>query len=143
MRKAHYVPESAPILQVLQDMRARRFTFAVVLDEHGGIEGIITIKDLVSELVGELQDEYDPGVPSVVKIGPRRWMTDGRLPIDDLEATLNHDFPEGPYSTVGGLFLAVAGHIPADGHQVTIDNYRFVVMRMDRNRIDRVRIEKL
>jgi CBS domain containing-hemolysin-like protein len=143
VRKAYYVPESAPVLQVLQDMRARRFTFAVVLDEHGGIEGVITIKDLVSELVGELQDEYDPGVPSVVKIGPRRWMADGRLPIDDLEATLNHDFPEGPYSTVGGLFLAVAGHIPSDGHQLTVDDYRFVVMRMDRNRIDRVRIEKL
>lgn len=143
VRPATYVPESTPILQVLQDMRARRFTFALILDEHGGIEGIVTIKDLVSELVGELQDEYDPGVPSVVQIGPGRWMADGRLPIDDLEEALNHDFPEGPYSTVGGLFLAVAGHIPADGHQLTIDRYRMVIMRMDRNRIDRVRIERL
>jgi putative hemolysin len=143
IRPATYVTESTPIMQVLQDMRERRFTFALVLDEHGGIEGIVTIKDLVSELVGELQDEYDPGVPTVVKVGPKRWMTDGRLTIDDLEEALRHDFPEGPYSTIGGLFLAVAGHIPSDGHQVTLDGYRLVVMRMDRNRIDRIRIDQL
>ena len=142
VRPARYIPESAPILQVLQDMRSRRFTFAVVLDEHGGIEGVVTIKDLVSELVGELQDEYDPGVPSIVRIGPGRWMADGRLPIDDLGDELGHGFPEGPYSTIGGMFLALAGHIPADGHQLTVDNYRLVVMRMDRNRIDRIRVEK-
>ncbi len=143
VRPARYIPESAPILQVLQDMRSRRFTFAVVLDEHGGIEGVVTIKDLVSELVGELQDEYDPGVPSIVRIGPGRWMADGRLPIDDLDDELGHGFPEGPYSTIGGMFLALAGHIPADGHQLTVDNYRLVVMRMDRNRIDRIRVEKV
>lgn len=143
IRNATYVPESTPIMQVLQDMQKRRFTFALVLDEHGGIEGIVTIKDLVSELVGELQDEYDPGVPSVVQVGPGRWMADGRLPIDDLEEALDHNFPEGPYSTIGGLFLAVAGHIPSDGHQLTIDRHRMVIMRMERNRIDRIRIEQL
>lgn len=143
IRKPTFVPESTPILQVLQDMRARRFTLALILDEHGGVEGIVTIKDLVSELVGELQDEYDPGVPSMVQIGQGRWMADGRLAMDDLGEELAHEFPEGPYSTVGGLFLALAGHIPSDGHQVTVDDYRMLVMRMDRNRIDRIRIEKL
>ena len=143
IRKANYIPESAPILRVLQDMRARRFTFALILDEHGGIEGIVTIKDLVSELVGELQDEYDPGVPTIVQVGPGRWMADGRLPIDDLDDALDHTFPNGPYSTIGGLFLATAGRIPADGHQLTIDNYRLIVMRMERNRIDRIRIDRV
>ena len=143
IRKPIFVPESTPILQVLQNMRARRFTIALILDEHGGVEGIVTIKDLVSELVGELQDEYDPGLPSMVQIGPGRWMADGRLSMDDLSETLDHEFPEGPYSTIGGLFLALAGHIPSDGHQVTIDDYRMLIMRMDRNRIDRIRIEKL
>jgi putative hemolysin len=143
IRKPHYIPESAPVLQVLQDMRARRFTLALVLDEHGGVEGLVTIKDLVAELVGELQDEYDPGVPSIVQIGPNRWMADGRLAMDDFDTAVDHEFPEGPYSTIGGLYLATAGHIPADGHQLTIDNFRLVVMRMDRNRIDRIRVEKL
>ncbi len=143
IRKPTFVPESTPILEVLQDMRVRRFTLALILDEHGGVEGIVTIKDLVSELVGDLQDEYDPSVPSIVKIGPDRWMADGRLPTDDLADTLEHAFPEGPYSTVGGMFLALAGHIPSDGHQLTVDGYLMLVMRMDRNRIDRIRIEKL
>jgi len=141
VRPPVYIPESAPVLRVLQDMRGRRFTFALVLDEHGGIEGIVTIKDLVAELVGELQDEYDPGAPSIVPVGPRKWMADGRLSLDDLAEAVDHEFPSGPYSTLGGLFLATAGEIPADGHQLTIEDFRFVVMRMDRNRIDRVRIE--
>ena len=143
LRKPTYVPEAAPVLQVLQDMQSRRFTMALVLDEHGGVEGLITIKDLVAELVGELQDEYDPGVPSIVPIGPGKWMADGRLPIDDFSDAMGHEFPEGPYSTLGGMFLSVAGHIPSDGHQLTVDSYRLVVMRMDRNRIDRIRVEKL
>ncbi len=143
IRKPTYVPESAPVLQVLQDMQARRFTMALVLDEHGGVEGVVTIKDLVSELIGELQDEFDPGLPSIVPIGAGRWMADGRLAMDDFAAAMDHEFPEGPYSTLGGLFLSVAGHIPSDGHQLTIDNHRLVVMRMDRNRIDRIRVEKL
>lgn len=141
VRTPTFIPEAKPILEVLQDMRARRFTFAVVLDEHGGIEGIVTIKDLVSELVGELQDEYDPGSPSIVPISTGCWLADGRLPIDDLDATVDHTFPEGPYSTVGGLFLSVAGRIPNDGEAITIDGFRMVIMRMDRNRIDRIRVE--
>ncbi|MCP3999247.1 MAG: HlyC/CorC family transporter [bacterium] len=143
IRKPTYVPESTPILKVLQDMQERRFTLALVLDEHGGVEGVVTIKDLVSELVGELQDEYDPGVPSIVQVGPGRWMADGRLAIDDFSEAMGHEFPEGPFSTIGGLFLSLAGHIPSDGHQLTVDNYRLVVMRMDRNRIDRIRVEKV
>ncbi len=143
LRHPTFVPESAPVLKVLQDMQTRRFTFALVLDEHGGIEGTVTIKDLVSELVGELQDEYDPSVPSMVQISPGSWMADGRLAIGDLADTVGHAFPEGPYSTIGGLFLAVAGHIPSDGHQLTIDNYRMVIMRMEKHRIDRIRIEKV
>ena len=143
IRKPTYVPESTPVLKVLQDMQERRFTLALVLDEHGGIEGVVTIKDLVSELVGELQDEYDPGVPSIVQVGPGRWMADGRLSMDDFSEAMGHEFPEGPFSTVGGLFLSLAGHIPNDGHQLTVDNHRLVVMRMDRNRIDRIRVEKV
>ena len=74
LRKPNYIPESMSVLSVIQLMRRERFQLAVVMDEHGGIEGIVTIKDLMSELVGELQDEYDPGAPSVVNLAPRTWM---------------------------------------------------------------------
>ncbi|HEX9854331.1 MAG TPA: hemolysin family protein [Acidimicrobiia bacterium] len=141
IRTPHAVPESAPILQVLQDLRRRRFAFAVVVDEHGGIEGIVTIKDLVSELVGELQDEYDPGIPSVVKIGADQWLADGRLPIEDLEDALGCRLPEGPYTTAGGLIMSLAGRIPDEGDFVVADGHRFTVLSMERNRIDRIRVE--
>jgi CBS domain containing-hemolysin-like protein len=141
LRTPMYVPDSAPILRVLQDLRHGRSAFAVVLDEHGGVDGIVTIKDLVSELVGELQDEYDPGTPSIVATGPGEWLADGRLPIEDLRSALKRSIPTGPYSTLGGLLLALTGRIPDEGDVVTFEGFRYVILQMDRNRIDRVRVE--
>ncbi|MGI9609319.1 MAG: hemolysin family protein, partial [Acidimicrobiia bacterium] len=143
LRRPNYIPESMSVLSVIQLMRRERFQLAVVMDEHGGIEGIVTIKDLMSELVGELQDEYDPGAPSVVSLAPRTWMADGRVDIEDVEEVIGLEFPEGPYSTIGGLYLAVAGHIPDEGQHVDVDRVRLIVLQMDRNRIDRLRIELL
>ncbi|MEN8114265.1 MAG: hemolysin family protein [Actinomycetota bacterium] len=138
LRHAHFIPETATILDTLTEMRERKFAIACVVDEHGGIEGIITAKDLLAELVGELQDEYDPGVPAVVRIGPRQWIADGRLPIEDLAEEIDRDLPDGPYSTVAGFFLAVAGHIPEEGDIVHLDGIRLTVVEMDRNRVDRL-----
>jgi CBS domain containing-hemolysin-like protein len=141
LRAPIFVPESAPILRVLQDLRSLRSAFAIVLDEHGGVEGIVTIKDLVAELVGELQDEYDPGTPSVTKVGPSQWLADGRVPIEDLAEAVGVELPEGPYSTAAGLLMAAAGRIPDEGDQVGLDGLLFTVLQMDRNRIDRIQIE--
>jgi CBS domain containing-hemolysin-like protein len=141
IRQPYFLPESTSILSALQQLRARRLTFAVVLDEHGGIEGLITDKDLVAELVGEIHDEYDPGAPTVVKVGPHQWIADGRLPLEDLEQAIGADLPDGPYATAGGLFLALAGRIPAEGEAVQTDGYLLTVLAMDRRRIERLRVE--
>jgi putative hemolysin len=141
LREPHYVPENKPLLELLGELRAGRRTFAFVLDEHGGIEGVVTVKDLVSELVGELQDEYDPSVPIVVVVGEEQWMADGRLTVDELSDALGRPLPDGPYSTVAGLVLGLAGRIPEKGAAVEHDGLRYTVVRMDRHRIDRVRIE--
>ncbi len=138
LRNAQFMPETATILDTLTEMRKRKFAIACVVDEHGGIEGIITAKDLLAELVGELQDEYDPGVPSIVRIGPEQWIADGRLPIEDLAAAIDRTFPEGPYSTVAGFFMALAGHVPDEGDAVDIDGVRLTVLYMERNRVDRI-----
>lgn len=143
LREPAYVPETKPLLELLQEMRIRRRAFALVLDEHGGIEGLITIKDIVSELVGELQDEFDPTVPTLVATGPDQWMTDGRIPVDDLSEEVGARLPDGPYTTVAGLILDLAGCIPAEGDAVETDGIRLVVTRMDRNRIDRVQITRV
>ncbi|MFW2340382.1 MAG: hemolysin family protein [Acidimicrobiia bacterium] len=141
LREPHYVPESTPVLDVFQQMRRERLGFAVVLDEHGGVDGIVTIKDLVAELVGELQDEYDPVVPETVLIDNRTWLADGRIPVEDVAEIISVELPEGPYATIGGLFMFLSGDIPDDGAMAELDGVRFTVERMDKLRIDRIRIE--
>lgn len=141
LREPHYVPESTPVLDVFQQMRVRRLGFAVVLDEHGGVDGIVTIKDLVAELVGELQDEYDPGIPAAVQIDRRTWLTDGRMPVEDLADVISVELPSGPYATIGGLFLFLSGDIPTEGSTAELEGIRFTVDRMDKLRIDRIRVE--
>ncbi|NIR41997.1 MAG: HlyC/CorC family transporter [Actinobacteria bacterium] len=141
LRTPSYVPESKLILELLQELRERKRAFVLVLDEHGGVEGIVTIKDLVAELVGELQDEYDPGSPSVVGLGDDTWTADGRLPVDELAAALGTDLPSGPYATVAGLVLDIAGRIPSEGDMVSTRGFTITVVAMDRRRVDRVRIE--
>ncbi len=143
LREPTYVPETKPLLGLLHEMRTRRRAFALVLDEHGGVEGLITIKDIVSELVGELQDEFDPSVPTLVTTGPNQWAAAGRVPVDDLSDELEVRFPDGPYATVAGLVLDLAGRIPAEGDAFDTCGYRLVVTAMHRNRIDRVQIERI
>lgn len=143
VRPAYFVPESATVLGVLQDFRLRRRAFGVVLDEHGGVEGIVTMKDLVSELVGELQDEYDPGAPSIVQIGQAQWLADGRLPLEEAVSATGREITAGPYATLAGFYLSVAGHIPDEGDSLEADELRLTVLQMDRYRIDRLRIERL
>jgi len=144
LRQPLYIPESTPILEALQTLRSNRSGFAVISDEHGGIEGIITVKDLMAELVGELQDEYDPGAPSIVPLGSRKWIADGRVDVDVLAEITGAEIPAGQYSTMAGLFLDISGQIPEEGDRVTAgDELELVVLRMDRNRIDRLRVERI
>jgi putative hemolysin len=138
-----YVPETMSILNTLQDMRSRRYGMAVVVDEHGGVEGIVTIKDLVSELVGELQDEYDSREPVALAIGPGQWVVDGRLDIEDLAETMQRDLPDGPYSTVGGFIMVLFEKVPDEGDKVSADGMRYTVLSMDRQRVDSIRVERI
>lgn len=143
LRQPLYIPESTPILGALQTLRTNRSAFAVVTDEHGGIEGIVTIKDLIAELVGTLQDEYDPGAPAIVPLGLRTWIADGRVDVDDLAAATGVEIVDGPYSTVAGLFLDLCGRIPAEGDRIKVGKHlELTVLRMVRNRIDRIKVER-
>ena len=142
LRKPHYVPETATILNTLEEMKSRRFAIGVVLDEHGGVEGVVTAKDLLAELVGELQDEYDPGTPSVEPLDKDEWLADGRLPIEDLAAKVGVEMPAGPYSTVAGYFMALSGRVPEEGDTVSSRGLEFTVVQMERNRVDRISVRR-
>jgi len=140
LRDAVYVPESKSVLDLLLDMRSDRIGFAVVTDEHGGIEGIVTVTDLISELVGELHDEYDHDEPPVVVMGTGEWIIDGRLSVEELSEIIGSDLPAGEYTTVGGLILDRARRIPDVGEVVLLRDVRLEVTRMERNRVDRVAV---
>ena len=140
IREPVYVPESKSVLDLLMEMRRDRFVIAVVTDEHGGIEGIVTIKDLISELVGELQDEYDPDEPTVLTIREGEWLVDGRAPVEEVAEAIAVELPQGEYTTVAGLVLDRGGRVPQVGDVVSVNGVEIEVARMVRNRVDRVRI---
>lgn len=138
-RKPFLVPESRPILELLQEMRARRLAFAVVVDEHGGVEGVITIKDLISELVGDLPDEFDTDEESEISVvDSSRWLVDGGTRVEDLREELGMPVPDGEYVTLGGFLFDLFGHIPEEGEVVEFEGYEIKVEEMDRRRIDKV-----
>ena len=134
------VPESYPILSTLMMMRRNRISLAVVIDEHGGVEGVVTAKDLVSELVGGIQDEHDPAGPMAFPTGSGRWVVEGRLPMEELAELVPRPIPAGPYDTVAGLYLYLAGKIPRPDETATINGVNLRVMAMDRLRIARLAV---
>ncbi len=139
LRQPFLVPESRPVLDVLAEMRHQRRAFAVVVDEHGGVEGVLTIKDLLGALVGDLPDEFDPNdEPDVVRVDGTRWLVDGRTSVDDLNDRLDIGIPEGEYVTVGGFLFDGFGHIPEEGESLHIDGWDLRVAEMDKHRIAKV-----
>lgn len=122
-------PESARVLDTLRELQARRAQMALVVDEHGGAEGIVTVEDLVEELVGEIYDETDRDLASVVHHDDGTISLPGRFPIHDLP-DISVDLPQGDYTTVGGLVLAELGRIPSPGDEVTIGHWRLTVSDM-------------
>ena len=136
LRKPFVVPEGRRVAELLQEMRAGRRAFAVVVDEYGGVAGVLTIKDLVSELVGELPDEFDrPEEADITRIDPSRWLIGGQVPVDRVADELGVMIPEGEYVTLGGFLFDRFGRIPADGDCVTHHGWEFRVNRMERRRI--------
>jgi CBS domain containing-hemolysin-like protein len=144
LRQPFLVPESHLVLEVLAEMRRQRRAFAVVVDEHGGVEGVLTVKDLLGALVGDLPDEFDPDdEPDVVRVDGSRWLADGRMSVDDVRDRLDINLPEGEYVTLGGFLFDGFGHIPAEGESLDVDGWELRVTEMDKRRIAKVVAKRL
>ena len=143
IRQPYLVPESRFVLDVLADMRRDRRRVAVVVDEYGGVAGILTIKDLVGALVGDLHDEFDPGgEPEIIRVDSTRWLVDGGASIDDVREQLGIDVPEGEYVTLGGFLFDAFGHIPEEGERLHHDGWDLRVAEMDRRRVGKVVVQR-
>jgi CBS domain containing-hemolysin-like protein len=139
LRPPFVVPESRRVLDVLSEMRLGRNAFAVVVDEHGGIEGVLTVKDLVSELVGDLRDEFDrPEDDVLTRVDATRWLAEGACPLDRLAELTGLELPDGEYVTLGGFLLDRFGRIPGEGDRLDHDGWELRVAEMDRRRIAKV-----
>jgi CBS domain containing-hemolysin-like protein len=141
-RPPRFVPETKRIAELLREMRAERVHVAVVVDEHGGTAGLVTLEDLIEELVGEISDEYDVVEPEVCWGSDGVAIVPGGTPVDEANEGLGIAIPEDEdYDSVGGFVLHELGHVPVAGEGVEIHGHRLVVERMDGNRIERVLIK--
>ncbi len=140
MREPFYVPEAKKISQLLREMQAETFHIAIVIDEYGGTAGLVTLEDLIEEVVGEIVDEFDVEPPMIERLADGNFRVNGRADLDDLEAMLLIDLPTGDWNTVGGLIFNSLGHVPLVGETIDINQHKFFVERVQGRRIARVLI---
>ena len=133
------LPDSMGVLDALRRLQAERGQLAIVLNEYGGTEGIVTVEDLLEELVGEIYDEFDPDSHGIHRQPDGSFILPGSFPVHYLP-DLDVSLPEGDYATVAGLILERLGRIPVAGDTVQVDRWRLEVLAMDRNAIGRVRL---
>lgn len=143
MRKARFVPETKHADELLREMQLAEHHLAIVVDEYGGTAGLVTLEDLVEELVGEIVDETDREEPLVRSLAGGNLLVHGRMPTDQLEEMLDGEFADGDWDTVGGLIFTTLGHVPEVGESIETGGVRLRVERMQGRRITSVRVDHL
>ncbi len=140
IRTVPYVPESKPIDELLIEMQKKRSHLTIVVDEYGGTVGIITIEDILEEIVGEIKDEYDTDKKLYRKIGWNRYLINARMEVDQIRELLPLSLPDGDFETLGGFLLEKFGHIPKPGEIAKHQNLTFTIVSADERSIREVRI---
>jgi putative hemolysin len=142
VREAHFIPESKKVAELLREMQKEKFHIALVTDEYGSTVGLVTLEDLLEELVGEIADEYDREEPEMVQVEDGGYRVSGKVSIDDVNELLDARLPDEEWDTVAGLLLDLFGRIPAEGDETTYEGLRFVAEEVQGRRIAKVLIQK-
>ena len=145
LRPAVFVPESKRLNVLLREFRANRNHMAIVVDEYGGVAGLVTIEDVLEQIVGEIEDEYDLDETEdhIRHEGPNRWRVKAPMEIADFNEAVGTRYSDDDYDTVGGLVLHKFGRLPKRGESVTIGDMRFTVLRADSRRLHLLSVQKI
>lgn len=141
-RRAHFVPETKRLDELFREMRRRKIHMAIAVDEYGGTAGLVTIEDVLEEIVGPIQDEYDAEEPLIHILNDRVAMVDGSVNLDEVNTTLRIALPTDQVDTMGGFVTSLLGHVPVQGDRTSHDGLEFVVERVDGHRITHVKITR-
>ncbi|MGN6313596.1 MAG: HlyC/CorC family transporter [Rhodanobacteraceae bacterium] len=144
LRPAVMIPESMRLNVLLAELRRSRNHMAVVVDEYGGVAGLITIEDILEEIVGEIDDEHDiePPPQLIVPAGESEWLVDALTPIDEFNEQLGSRYSDEDHDTIGGMITAEIGHLPEPGEEIALDGFAFSVTRADDRRVLQFRVRK-
>lgn len=142
VRKSYFVPESKKIDELLDELRSRKTHMAVVVDEYGGTAGIVTLEDILEEIVGEIHDEYDVGEPEIQKVDDQTFRVTGTVNVQHLAETVGVDLPEEKFETVGGLIYDLVGSLPEEGKVVEHAGLRFKVEKVVGQRIKKILVAR-
>jgi CBS domain containing-hemolysin-like protein len=142
-RSAAFVPETKGVAGLLREMQQQRFHMAIVIDEYGGTAGLVTLEDIIEELLGEIVDEFDVEDAMIEPLPGGDYRVNARMALDEVNDLLRARLPEGDWDTIGGLLLAQLGHVPVEGESVEVEGWQLTAQRVVGRRIGRVRVHRL
>ena len=145
LREPYFAPETKPIDDLLSEFQSRKIHMAIVVDEYGGTAGLVTLEDIIEEIVGEIQDEFDDDKPLFQKLDENTWLVNARLSISDLNDRMGEEAlsEEEDYESLGGFIFQQAGEVPQVNNHFEFLGYRFTVVSMDGHRLEQIKIERL
>ena len=143
LRKPYYIPETKNTHLLLHELKQRKHHLAVVIDEYGGTSGLVTLEDLIEEIVGEIHDEHDTQDGDIAELPDGYILVDGRADIEKIEDHFGVTFPEGKYETLGGMILHAIGKIPVTGETIKIEQFEMIIESADERSIKKVKMKRL
>ncbi len=140
IRRTYFVPESKKLDSLLREFKRRKVHIAVAVDEYGGVSGIVCLEDIIEEIVGDIQDEFDNEVEDILEIGENTYLCDARVDIEDLNEKLSLSLPEEDFDTLGGFVFDLFGKIPVKYEKVSYSGCDFIIQEMDGHKIKTVKL---